>query len=161
MAPLIPVLFILLIPILLLVSVLIVLGTKAVESANTTKKYLGILSLVGASILVIAIGSVVFEFFQEDDIDQTFVGRYKSIADQDSSNTIELIITESNYSISEDSNTNCTAGTWETGLADEGYLIEFTCAGKRTLGQYYLKDNQLVTSTGEAKFIRMDSLISK
>jgi hypothetical protein len=134
---------------------LVYIGFSVLRSYRSRKKYLGIIPIIIAWAIWIVIGLSTYELLHhEDRIREDFVGEYKAIVDENNTEEIEMTITSSTYSISENSYTDCNTGTWSPELLDDGYFVKFSCSKGRSLGQFHLKENELA-GFGELRFLRV------
>lgn len=165
MAPVIPVLLVMLILMLPVIGALLYLGVRGVNSSDVklrgVKKILGILSLTIAGILMAVIAAGGYLLVNHESAErEPFIGSYKSVSNNNPEQ-IELTITASHFSITPNSFTECTNGTWAPILMDEGYIIQFSCAEGKHFSSYYLKGNELLpyhTGVDDLRFERSEPL---
>jgi hypothetical protein len=133
------------------------LGTLGLKSARSVKRFLGIISiLTSLSVLIFIVSYAYGLSHHEDRIRNDFTGKYKAIIDDNNTEDIEMTISTSTYSISENSYTDCNTGTWSPALTDDGYIVEFNCPEGRPLGQFRLRDNKL-SNYSQLRFLRIKS----
>lgn len=142
MAPLLPLFIILLIPFALLTAVLIYLGVNGNKA----------LIIVGLSFCVLFCILLLNLFFHEDIIRNQYSGTYIANDTSKDHPKIKLVLTKNNYTITPNSFTNCTHGTWELKNMDTGDIIDFNCINNHQSFQLFLDKKELIS--GKLKFTK-------
>jgi hypothetical protein len=134
-------------------GIFLYLGILGIKSGGWKKAW-GIISIIPAFILFVYLGLIVHGFLTEyGEESEQFIGTYKSVIDSNSEQIL-LYITSSHFSMTPNTFTECTSGTWSIEFINNDYFIDFDCDNGHSLGRYYLKDNELIPLDGNLKFIK-------